>query len=113
MQQSLPYPVTASCGRPMEASPGLRPRMAWRSMASATERCSACCADLADLRSGPIAVCVCARTARRIGRRGWGLFRSSDAGASWQLVWSGVGYPDRDNHTTLALSPAFAQDDTL
>jgi len=49
----------------------------------------------------------------RVGRRGWGLFRSSDAGASWQLVWSGVGYPDRDNHTTLALSPAFAQDDTL
>ncbi|MBV9893512.1 MAG: hypothetical protein JO020_05020 [Chloroflexi bacterium] len=44
---------------------------------------------------------------------GWGLFRSSDAGASWQAVWTGSGYPDRSLRVDVALSPSFATDGTM
>src|SRR5205085_104269 len=43
----------------------------------------------------------------------WGLFRSSDAGASWQSVWTSAGYPDTHERVDLALSPGFATDGTL
>ena len=48
-----------------------------------------------------------------VGTRPWALFRSSDAGGSWQAVWNATGYPDRENRTSLALSPGFAQDGTI
>jgi photosystem II stability/assembly factor-like uncharacterized protein len=48
-----------------------------------------------------------------VGTRPWALFRSTDAGASWQAVWNTTGYPDRENRTSLVLSPVFAQDGTI